>query len=189
MFTNKFMAYFSFEHVAAFGISFRLESLLIMPIVAMSFAVLTLSGMFYGAKKYDLLRNTSIYAIKISFLIALATSLIIFSFPWLFLRIFTDEQNLLTIGIPYLRLIVFTYPLIAISLLISRVLQGMGFGFPGLGINLFRTLLIPIPLSAILIFIFGYGYMSIPLSILTGVLAGDLVAVIWLKSKFNKLDS
>jgi putative MATE family efflux protein len=187
MFVNKFMSTFSFEHVAAFGISFRLESLLIMPIVAMSFAVLTLSGMFYGAKRYDLLKKISIYGIKLSFLIALVTSLIIFLFPVLFLRIFTDEVTLVNIGIPYIRLIVFTYPFIAISLLISRIIQGMGEGLPGLGINLFRTLLIPVPLSAFLIFTLGYGYLSIPLAIITGVLASDLVAIIWLKSKFDKL--
>ena len=44
----------------------------------------------------------------------------------------TPDQNLISLGAAYLRIIVFTFPLMAVGMLISRILQGMGFGLPGL---------------------------------------------------------
>ena len=187
VFINRFMAHFGTEYVASFGIVSRLESVSIMPTVAVSMALITLVGMFYGAKRYDLLRNTIFFAVKIGVLFTCSVGLIFFLLPSLFLRIFTPDTNLLSIATPYLRIDVFTFPLMAISSMASRAMQGMGYGLPGFVINVIRIMIVAVPLAALFVFVLGYGYLLVAVAMVLGGIASNVVALTWLKVKFRKL--
>ena len=188
MFINRFMAHFGTDYIASFGIASRLESLAIMPIVAFSLSLLTLVGMFFGAKRYDLLRSISWYGIKTATLMTSAIGLVFFIFPGIFLRIFTSDPSLLSIGAPFLRIDVLTFPLMTVTMLISRVMQGMGHGMPGLIVNLIRVFAVAVPLAYIFVFVFGFGYLSIALAMIIGGLVSSIVAVIWLEMELRGYD-
>ena len=187
MFINRFMAHFGTNYVASYGLASRLESFAVMPIVALSIALLTLTGMFYGAKRYDLLKYISCYGLKIGIIFTLAVGLLFFIFPSLFLQIFTKERVLLSIGSPYIRIDVFTFPMMAVSILINRILQGMGFGFPGLVISLTRVMIVAVPLAYFFVFVLGYSYLSIAVAMVLGGVASSIVAFAWLRTKLRKL--
>ncbi|HGJ65414.1 TPA: MATE family efflux transporter [bacterium] len=189
VFINKFMAHFGTEYVAAFGIVIRLESLATMPSMAVSFSLVTLVGMFYGAKRFDLLRGTIKYGMMVSVMFTVAIGIIFFIIPSIFLRIFTSDSNLLTLGSAYMRINVFTFPLMIISMVVSRSMQGMGFGFPGLIINFMRVILVAIPIAYIFVHVIGYGYLSIGVAAVAGGLSASIVGIIWLQSKLRKLDN
>lgn len=186
VFINRFMAYFGTDYVAAFGIAGRLESLAVMPIVAFSIATLTLCGMFFGAKRFDLLKSTAWYSIKITVLFTSAVGALFFIFPNLFLRIFTSDISLLSLSSAYLRIVVFTFPLMTISFMCSRIMQAIGYGLPGLIINLVRIFVVAVPLAYVFVYILGYGYLSIAWAMLLGGIASNLVALTWLRILFNK---
>jgi len=185
--TNKFMSHFGTEYVASFGICSRLESVVTMPIVGFSMAMLTLIGMFFGAKRFDLLKSISWYSIKICLSITIIGGILIFIFPNLFLRIFTDDATLLNLGAAFIRIDVFLFPLMGISLIISRIMQGMGFGMPGLIINLIRVVFVSIPLAILLVYVFDFGYLSVPFSWVIGALTAVIVAIIWLRKELEKV--
>lgn len=189
IFLNRLMAYFGTKDVASFGLVMRLDSLSVMPIVAISISLLTLVGMIYGAKRFDLLKEISKYSLKISVLISSLVGVVLFLFPELFLRIFTSDKVLLDLSSSYLRIIVFSYPLAAISLVSGRIMQGMGVGSPSLIINLIRSIFISIPLAYTLVYVFGYGYLAVPFSILIGAIVSSVVAVFWLRKKLNSVNS
>ncbi|MBR9677369.1 MATE family efflux transporter [Candidatus Woesearchaeota archaeon] len=186
IFINRLMAYFSIEHVAMFGIITRLESLAVMPVVAFSISMVTLVGMFYGAKRLDLVKNISWYALKIAFVYTSIIGLIFFSVPTLFIRIFTPDANLLALAKPFLRLDVLTFPLMAMTMLISRILQGMGLGLPGLVINLIRVIIVAIPLAFFFVFGLGLGYLWVVIAMIISSVISSIVAIVWLESKFYK---
>ena len=187
MFINRFLAHFGTDYVAAFGIVSRLESFSTMPMIAFSVALITLVGMFYGAKRYDLVKGIIFYAIKIGTLFTCFMGLIFFIFPFLFLRIFTPEERLLKLGADFLRIEVFTFPLMIVSMMTSRAMQGMGFGMPGLIINLVRIIFVAIPLAYIFVFIMGYGYLWVAVAMVIGGIAANIVGFIWLNVKFREL--
>ena len=187
MFLNKFMAHFGTEYVAAFGISTRLESVAVMPIVALSMSGLTLVGMFYGAKRNDLVKYISKYTIKIGVIFTSITGLIIFLAPQFFLRIFTPEDTIVNIGIPYLRLDVFTFPMMAVGMNISRIMQALGHGLPGFVISLVRVFIVAVPLAYLFVFVLGMGYLSIAVAMVLGGLVSSLVAVAWLYLHFRRM--
>ena len=150
-------------------------------------ALITLVGMFYGAKRYDLLKGIIFFALKIGVLFTCLVGLIFFLLPTLFLRIFTPDQNLLSISNPYLRINVLTFPLMTVSIMISRALQGMGFGMPGLIINLIRIMIVAVPLAYLFVFVLGYGYLAVVVAMVLGGIASNVAAFAWLKVKFSRI--
>jgi len=185
MFINRFMAHFGVEYVAAFGIASRLESVATMPVVALSMATLTLVGMFFGAKRFNLIRNISFYGLKIAIAFTSALGFVFFIVPSLFLRLFTSDNILLNISSSYLRIDVFTFPLMAVSILSSRILQGMGLGLPGFVINFVRIFIFAVPLAYLFVFILGYGYLSVAVAMVIGGIASNITAITWLRFKLN----
>jgi len=187
IFLNKFMDKFGVDYVASFGIVSRLESVATMPVFAFSMAAVTLVGMFYGAKRYDLIKDISKYAIKIGLMITSTVGIIFFAFPHLFLKIFTTDANLIAIAVPYLRLDVFTFPLMTTGIMIGRIMQGMGSGMPGLWINVIRIFVVAVPLAALFVYVFGYGYLSIAIAMILGGFVSSVVGVFWLRAKITRL--
>ncbi|MBN2331701.1 MAG: MATE family efflux transporter [Deltaproteobacteria bacterium] len=187
MFLNRFMAHFGTEYVAAFGMASRLESAVVMPLVASSIALLTLTGMFYGASRYTILKETIHFAMGMNILYALAVGSLFFLFPTSFLRVFTKDQHLLDIGAAYMRIEVFTFPLMAVNMTANRAMQGMGLGLPGITINLVRIFVVAIPLAYIFVYLFNLSYLWVAVAMVSGGLAANLTALTWLRSTFNGL--
>jgi putative MATE family efflux protein len=187
MFLNRFMAHFGTDYVASFGLATRLESFVSLPIFAISISLLTLVGMFYGAKRFDLVKSISWYGIGIGILAAGAVGVLFNAFPALFLGIFTREKLILMIGSAYLRIDVLTFPTMAIAMILSRVLQGMGFGLPGFIINTVRIFFVAVPLAYVFVFVLGYGFLSIAWAMVAGGVTASLLAFWWLGQKFRSL--
>jgi putative MATE family efflux protein len=185
IFLNRVMAHFGTMHVAAFGIAMRLDGLAFMPIAGFAMAALTLVGMFYGAKRYDLMEGIIWFTVKVGAGFTFLICSFLFFWPSLFLRIFTSDPELIAIGAPYIRIVVFMVPFAAVGMVISRAMQGMGVGLPGFVINLIRTFLVSVPLAYVLVFIFGSGYLAVPLSMFIGAFVGALVALVWIVLKLR----
>jgi len=186
MIINRFMAHFGTDYVASFGLASRLESVAVLPIAGLSMALLTLVGMFDGAKRYDLIKSISWFAIKIGVLATSLIGLLFFGFPFIILKVFTSDPTLLTLGGNYLRIDVFTFPLMAITMSVSRIMQGMGYGLPGFTVNLIRVLAVSIPLAYLFVFILHYSYLSVAVAMVTGTLAASLIGAVWLEIKLRK---
>jgi putative MATE family efflux protein len=188
MFINRFMAHFGVNYVAAFGIASRLESVAVMPLVAFSMALMTLVGMFFGAKRHDLVKSIIKYGMKMAIIFTSSIGIIFFIFPSLFLRIFTPDAALLSLGSAYLRIDVFTFPLMAIGMTVSRSMQAMGYGLPGLVINVARILVVAVPLAYIFVFVLGLSYLSIAVAMVIGAVIASIIALIWIRIEFKKLE-
>ena len=188
MIINRLMAYFGTDYVASFGLVSRLDSVAIMPIVALSMAIMVLVGMFYGAKRIDLVKEIVKYGTKIGIMFTLVIALLFFIFPSLSIRIFTADTNLILMGIPYLKLDILTFPFIVVTMIISRAMQGMGNGMPGFVVNLIRSLIIAVPLSYLFVFVLGYGYLSVAVAALIGNIAAAIVSIIWFLYEIGKAE-
>lgn len=187
IFLNKAMSHFGVEYVAAFGTIGRLENLPTLIAYGFSIGAMTLAGMFYGAKKYKELNEISWFAIKINVIISAIIGIVFFIIPDIFLKIFTNDPEIIKLGISYLRLDVITFPTMSFSMIVSRIMQGMGFGMPGLVINLARVLLVAVPLAYLFVFVLGFGYLSIAIAMILGGITATLIGLIWLNIKLKGL--
>jgi putative MATE family efflux protein len=188
VFINRFASSFGTEHVAAIGISLRLESLVTMPGVAISIALMTLVGMFYGAKRYELVKDISLFALKVAVLFNIVMGVLFVLFSRSFIAIFTPDQLVRDIGALFLRIDVITFPFIAINIITSRIMQGVGKGIPGFIVNIIRVLVVAVPLAYVLVYQLGYGFSSIPWSLVVGGFIATCVSVFYLFREFKILD-
>ncbi len=187
MFINRFMAHFGVNYVAAFGIASRLETVVVMPMLGFNMALMTLVGMFYGAKRFDLMKDIIYYAMKIALLFTIGIGIVFYVLPSMFLSVFTNDALLISLGAAYLRIDVFAYPLMAVGMMISRAMQGMGDGLPGLVINLVRIVFVAIPLAYIFVFVLGFGYLSIAVAMIIGGFTASSIAWVWLRIRLKKM--
>ena len=87
-----------------------------------------------------------------------------------------------------MRINVFTIPLMAIGQGISRIMQGLGLGLPGLIINLTRIIFVAIPFSYICVYILDLSFIWIAYSMVIGGVVAVIVAVPWLIIKFRNIN-
>jgi len=144
---NKILINYSIEAVAAYQIVSRIDMLLFMPILGIAISLTTIVGMFFGAKEYEKLVWIVKYGIVRAIYITVISVAILFIFAHRILPIFTDNSEVLNIGITYLRIIILAYPAVGLSVICSRICQALGQGLPLLVTTITRVLIITAPLS------------------------------------------
>jgi putative MATE family efflux protein len=144
---NKILINYSSESVAAYQIVSRIDMLLFMPCLGIAIALTTIVGMFFGAKEFSKLVWIVKYGISRAFMITLVNVAILFLSAKIILPIFTSNQEVLSIGITYLKIIVLVYPAVAVSVICARICQAFGQGMPLLVVTTIRVLVITAPLS------------------------------------------
>ncbi len=185
---NKVMTSFSTNHIAAFGLAVRFDSLVVMPVFGISSGLVALVSMYLGAKRPDLIRYISWYGIKMSLIIVGSLGVIIFFIPEILLSIFTQDPELIKIGSVIMRFLVFTYPFMAIGMNTGRIIQGLGTGIPSLIITSARVLVFAIPLAYTFVYILGYGYTSVLWALIISANISAFLAIPWLRYYLKKIN-
>ena len=177
---NRILVEFSSDAVAAQQIGMRLDHVVVLPIVAISYSMVTLVGMFYGARRHDLLTEIVRYALVRTVLIGIAVAAIFFvSAPYL-VAIFTDSESIRELAVLYVRTVSFAYPFFPISMITGRCLQGLGRGAPELVLSLLRVLLIGVPLAFIFTMWLDLGVRYVWIAMIIGSVTSAAIAGFWL---------
>jgi len=144
---NKILIYYSSQTVAAYQVAGRLDMLIFLPIFAIAGALTTLVGMFYGAREIGALNRIVRYGISSAFLITLFSSSFVYIFAETFSSWFTQDQEIISRSVGFLKRLCLVYPLVAIAITSGRVMQGLGKGLPVLLITIIRVLGVSAPLG------------------------------------------
>ena len=185
---NKILVSFSIDGVAGYQVGMRMDHVFIMPIISIATSLVTLVGMFYGAKRMDLVRQITYYAMTRSVFIGIVIGILFYIFANPLISIFTQDAGILKIGVQYLRYFVFTYPFISIGMTSGRTLQGLGFGIPMLVITFLRVLLISVSLAVIFVFYMNKPIEWVWISQVTAVIVSSGIAIVWLRSGLHKAE-
>mgnify|MGYP000267060522 FL=1 len=185
---NRILIYFSADTVAAYQVAGRIDMLVFLPIFSIAASLTTLVGMFYGAKKFDILRYTVKYGIVSAFLITVVMSFLLYIFAPNIIGFFTAEIAIIDVAVTFLRLFAFVYPLISVGITTGRVLQGLGKGLPVLVITIIRVLGVSAPLALFFIFKMGKSveWVWYAMMISTGV--AFIIACYWLFISMRELN-
>ena len=124
-FYNKILAMseFPIEAIAAYSTAHRIEHLFFIPIISIATSMVTLVGMFYGARRLDLINKVISYGLKNALLISCVFGLLFFTSSNLIFPIFTDNQKIIKIGVEYFKIFSFAIPLVTLTMICSRVMQ------------------------------------------------------------------
>lgn len=139
--------------VSVLGIYFKLESFILMPVFGLTQGVLPLIGYNYGAKKKGRINETYHYGVIFALVLMGIGTMIFQLFPRQLMRIFSDNTEMIEMGVYTLRIISIGYLFAAIGIMNSTYFQALGLGNYSLVITSLRQIIIIIPLAYALSFI------------------------------------
>ncbi len=164
---NKILLMFSSTAAAVFGVYFKLQSFIFMPVFGLNNAMIPIIAYNYGARN----RKRITHTLKLSILIAVCIMLIGFllfqTTTGFFLRNFFDASaNMLSIGVPALRIISVSFLFAGYNIIVSSLFQALGNGIYSLIVSAARQLVVILPVAYILSVLFGLSmvWWAIPIA-------------------------
>lgn len=147
---NKILIVFSETAVAVFGVYFKLQSFIFMPVFGLNNAMVPIVGYNFGARNRDrIVRTIELTACYAMGIMALG-ALIFFFFPDKLLTLFDASPDMLRIGVPALRIICISFFGASIGITFSSAFQAIGKGVYSLLMSVCRQLLVILPVAWVL---------------------------------------
>ena len=185
---NIMIVAFSDIAVAVFGLYFKVQSFLYMPLFGLNSGVIPIVGYNYGAKNKDRVIKTVRIAMAIGCSVMLLGTLLFQFLPNLILSPFKTTEEMNKIAYVAFRIISIGFIFSAIAIVINGFFMGIGAGVSAMSVNLARQLILLVPLAFFLsktaLGISGV-WVAFPIS---EVLSTILAYALFIKEK-NKIDN
>ena len=156
---NQILIAFTSTATAVFGVYFKLQSFIFMPVFGLNNGMVPIVAYNYGARKPDRIIKTIklsiVYAVGIMFVGLLLFQLIPHVFLGLFMAEGESSRDMLTIGIPALRTFSYSFLFAGFCIVCSSVFQALGHGVLSLVVSVIRQLVVLLPAAFILSRIYG----------------------------------
>ena len=147
---NRILIEFSSTATAVFGVYFKLQSFFFMPLFGLNNGITPIIAYNYGARN----RKRMLKTIKLSLITAFCLTFIGFIWfeciPQLLLSMFNASEDMLSIGIPALRIIGFHYLIAWFCIVCGTVFQALGKAVFSMLVSIMRQLIVLIPAAYIL---------------------------------------
>lgn len=144
---NKILIVFSSTAVAVFGVYFKLQSFVFMPVFGLNNGLIPIMAYNYGAKKKDRMIKTIKCGLLIAFSI-MSVGMVVFElFPDAILAIFEASDNMLAMGKVALRTIAIHFPIAAICIVLGSAFQALGNAVYSMFVSIARQLVVLIPVA------------------------------------------
>ena len=147
---NRILIEFSSTATAVFGVYFKLQSFFFMPVFGLNNGITPIIAYNYGAKQ----RKRMLKTIKLSLIVAFCLTFIGFlsfeAIPQVLLDMFNASEDMLTIGVPALRIIGIHYLIAWFCIVIGTVFQALGKAVFSMIVSIMRQLVVLIPVAYIL---------------------------------------
>lgn len=147
---NAILAGFSKAAYTVFGLYYKLQSFIFMPVFGLSQGLMPIIGYNFGAKNKSRLMSALRYGCLIAGVIMTCGLVVFMSVPDKLLMIFIDTQEILDIGIPALRIICLNFIPAAIGITFSTLYQAVGKGIYSMINSVMRQLVVLIPAAWLL---------------------------------------
>lgn len=152
---NAILMPFSSTAVAFFGVYYKLQNFLFMPMNGLGQAAIPIVGFSYGSKNYNRIREAIRTTIPIGIGIALVATVIFMAIPSVLLGLFSPSYEMLVIGVPALRIISVTFALASVTMILGYSMSGLGNGMVNMFATALRQLIIFVPLAYLFASCFG----------------------------------
>ena len=144
---NAILISFSSTAVAVFGVYFKLQSFVFMPVIGLNNGMVPIAAYNYGAKRRDRLLKTVKLSIVYAVCIMVIGLIIAQLIPEKLLGIFNASDDMMQMGVFALRIISIHFPIAGISIILSSVFQALGKGLYSLSISFARQIVVLLPLA------------------------------------------
>ena len=180
----------STDGVAVYTTGWRVVMIATLPLLGIATAVVSVSGAAFGARSFEKLKVSHLYAVKIGVVIEAAIAAATFIFAPQIAAVFTQSEGAAHIASDltfFLRVICIFYPTLSLGMLSASVFQGTGKGINALLVTTLRTLILTPLFVVVLAFNFNTGLIGIWLGIVAANIIGSTVTFSWARLYIVKL--
>ena len=184
---NNILLMFSSTAATVFGVYFKLQSFIFMPIFGLTNGVIPIVAYNYGAKNRKRIIKTLKLAIIIAVSIMAIGTLIFQIMPTTLLGLFEASENMIEIGVPALRTISLSFIFAGYCIISSCTFQALGNGIYSMLMSMARQLIIIIPVAFIFAKMFGLDmvWWSYPIAEILAVALSTFFLIRIMKQKLN----
>ena len=188
---NKILMPFTATAAAVFGVYFKLQSFIFMPVFGLNNGMIPIIAYNYGARNRKRILSTMRLSIYIAVGIMLIGLLIFQLMPGTLLKLFDASDHMLDIGVPALRIISLSFIFAGYCIILGSVFQALGNGVYSLITSIARQLLVILPVAYTFAKIWGLGavWASIPIAEIVSVMLSTLLFKRINRLKIKPLDS
>lgn len=174
--------------VAAYGIASRIEQIALLPVMGMNTATLALVAQNSGARQLERVVQTIRTALRAGVILMGAGTAAVFLAARPLMRLFTEDLQVVEVGVRYLRIEAFVFIAYVILYTCVAVLQGLKRPVFPLVMGLMRQIVLPVPVFYILSVVAGLGIMGIWWGILVVTWGAALVTLLYVFRIASSLD-
>ncbi|MCD8154330.1 MAG: MATE family efflux transporter [Clostridiales bacterium] len=144
--------------VAFFGVYYKLQNFLMMPMNGLGQAAIPIVGFNFGAGNKERIRQAWKCAVPSGLVLAAIGTVIFLLFPKQLLGLFAAGEEMLTIGVPALRIISLTFEFATMTILFGYFASGLGNGVINMVGGAIRQLIVLVPLVWVFTNFLGISY-------------------------------
>ena len=141
--------------VAGFGAAQRLDTLILLPAIALGIAVNAMAAQNIGNGNWQRVARITRVGIGFNLGVMLAITGILFVFAEPLVRLFIQEPHSVAFGSSYLKIIALFYPFIGLNFILNGVVRGSGAMLQVLLLNIVSLWLLRVPLTYAATSLFG----------------------------------
>lgn len=163
---NIILMGFSSTAVAVFGIYFKLQSFIFMPIFGLNGGMVPIIAYNFGARKRNRLMSTWKISLKYAIGIMSVGTLVFELIPSTLFKLFDASEYMLSIGVPALRIIGVHFPIAGFCIVTGTLFQALGNSVYSMITSIMRQLVVLLP-AAYLLSLLGnvdYVWWSFPIA-------------------------
>lgn len=166
------------EHaIAGYGLAIRLEQILLLPIYGVAGALLPIASQNFGANDFARVRAAVYFCWKLGFLMSAIAAIGLWVSARLFLSFFTDDTEVIRVGVYYLRIDGLLLPAYMMLFSISSILQAFKRPIMTVWISLYRQGFGVAFFIWLFVGVFGFDERGVWFGVALAVLSGLMVAL------------
>lgn len=174
--------------IAAYGVSLRIEQIVLLPTIGLNTAALTIIGQNYGAKNFNRMQNALKLTLRYGLIIVGVGALIVFTFAPTLIGLFDNSQDVIQAGTNYLRIATLVLPAYIFLYLYLSALQAIKKPNFGFYIGLFRQLF-PIVLFQFLASTLNLGIFGVWWGIVIKNWVAVIITIWYTRRQFKAIEN
>ncbi len=169
------------------GVIIKITRFLFMPMFGVVQGMQPIAGYNYGARQYNRVFEVLNLTIKVLLILSSFLCLIVILWPAQVIAIFTTDLEVIQTGIPIMRIMLFSIPVLSIQITGATLFQALGKAMPAIVFSLLRRVLLFIPLIIILPRFTQLGLLGIWISYPIADIFSAIITWFFLRSEIRKI--
>ena len=146
---------FGADSVAGFSAAQRLDSLIMLPAMALGTAVNAMAGQNIGIQQWSRVKQIARYAALYNFGLMLSVAAVVIIFAEAGIRMFIQDEAAVEFGTNYLRIVALCYPFLGLNFVLNGIVRASGAMYQVLILNIISFWILRYPVSALFASHFG----------------------------------